>query len=472
MFVAFLAFPFVAALLGLVAPGRARLVVLVAASLAHAAVVASFWMQRPAPLGGEILALDALGLVILSVVSAVFLLVSLYTPTYLRRKETPATGAYAACCLGLLGSMSLAACTLHLGVLWVAVEGSTLASAPLIAHRTTPAKLEATWKYLVLCSVGVGLALLGTFFLGIGATLGANPIQELTTSALLEAAPRIPAAWLRVGFVLLLVGYGTKMGLAPLHMWLPDAYAEAPAPASALFSGALSNVAFLGVVRTLPVLEAAGQGPFARSLLIALGLASLLVSATFVVYQRDLKRMLSYSSIENYGVMALGVGLGGLGTYGALLHAVNHSLAKTVLFLVSGNVLVLLGTREVGRLKGLGRRAPWTAMLLAGGFLAIAGSPPFGLFWSEFTVVRAALALHPWVAVAMLALLGAAFVGMARIVLSVLHGGEVGDPVVHESPGLLLAPGVLLAGVLVLGFLVPLPLHELLASASRALGGF
>ncbi|MDF1556491.1 MAG: proton-conducting transporter membrane subunit [Deferrisomatales bacterium] len=471
MFVAFLVFPFVAALLGFLLPGRGRLGVLVASALVHVGLVAAFWVHRPAPLGGELLALDDLGLVILSVVSVVFALVSLYTPTYLRCKGTPATGVYVACCLGLLGSMSLAACTLHLGILWVAVEASTLASAPLIAHRTTPAKLEATWKYLVLCSVGVSLALLGTFFLGIGATLGPNPVQELTTSALLGAAPRIPAAWLRVAFVLLLVGYGTKMGLAPLHMWLPDAYAEAPAPASALFSGALSNVAFLGVVRTLPVLESAGQGAFARGLLIALGLTSLLVSATFVVYQRDVKRMLAYSSIENYGVIALGVGLGGLGTYGALLHAVNHSLAKTLLFLVAGNVLVLLGTRDVGRLRGLGRRAPWTAALLAGGFLAITGAPPFGLFWSEFTVVRAALAVHPWVAVTMLVLLGAAFVGMARIVLSVLHGGDAADAVTRESPGLVLAPAVLFCTVLVLGCVVPPPLHALLTSAARAFGG-
>jgi hydrogenase-4 component F len=472
MFAAFLAMPFAAALLGFLLPGhRARVAVMVASSLAHLGLVASFWLYRPAAIAGELLMLDDLGLLVLTLVSVVFALVTLYTPEYLRRKGAPTTRTYVACALALLGAMALASCTLHFGVLWVAVEASTLASAPLVAHRTTPEKLEATWKYLVLCSVGVGLALLGTFFLGIGATVGPAPVEELTASALLGAAPHIPPAWLRVAFVLLVVGYGTKMGLAPLHMWLPDAYSEAPSPASALFSGALSNVAFLGMIRALPVLEAAGQGSFGRDLLVALGLVSLLVSATFVLNQRDVKRMLAYSSIENYGILALGVGLGGVGTYGALLHAVNHSVAKVLLFLVAGNVLVLCGTRNVGELRGLGRRAPWTGALLAGGFLAISGSPPFGLFWSEFTVLRAALAAKPWVAVAFLGLLGAAFVGMARIVLSVLQGGDEGVARVVEPVGLVAPPAVLFAGVLALGLTVPAPLDALLRGAARVLGG-
>lgn len=475
MLAGFLALPFAAALLGLALPReRGRLAVLAGAALAHLAGTASFWVRRPgAPMamgGGQVLVVDDLGLLVLTLVSAVFALAALYTPGYLAGKGLRTTRTYVGCSLALLGAMSLAACTRHYGVLWVAVEASTLASAPLIAHRVTPAKLEATWKYLVLCSVGVALALLGTFFLGLGAVTAATPARELTVTALVAAAPSIPAPWLRAAFVLLLVGYGTKMGLAPLHMWLPDAYAEAPSPASAVLSGALSNVAFLAALRALPVLDAAGQGAFARGLLLTLGLASLVVAAAFVIRQRDLKRLFAYSSIENYGVLALGVGLGGAGTYGALLHAVNHSLAKTVVFFVAGNVLVLCGSRSVESLSGVARRAPWTGALLAGGVLAIAGSPPFGLFWSELTILRAALAT-PWIAVAYLALLGATFVGMAQATLGVLHGDEDGAASVGEPWSLVVPPAALLLGVLALGFFVPAPLEALLQGAARVLGG-
>lgn len=471
MLTAFLAAPFLAAVAGSLLPRhRDRVGLLLGFAWAHLAAVAAFWARRPAAVGGEVLALDDLGLLVLTVVSAVFALVALYTPGYLHRKGHPATRTYVASSLTLLGAMSLASCTRHYGVLWVAVEASTLASAPLVAYRVTPAKLEATWKYLVLCSVGVALALLGTFFLGIGASVASAPAAELTVSALTLAAPSMPPAWPRVAFVLLLVGYGTKMGLAPLQMWLPDAYGEAPSPASALFSGALSNVAFLGILRALPPMAAGGQAGFARGLLVALGLASLLVAATFTLNQRDLKRMLAYSSVENYGVLALGVGLGGLGTYGALLHAVNHSLVKVLLFFVAGNVLVLCGTRAVGELRGLARRAPWTGALLAGGFLAVAGSPPFGLFWSEITVLRAALE-RPWVAVFYLLLLGATFVGMARIVLSVLHGAAEDGPRLREPAVLVAPPALLFAAVLATGLVIPAPLEALLRGAARALGG-
>jgi hydrogenase-4 component F len=471
MFSAFLAAPFVAALVGFGLPWhRARIGLLIGFAVTHLAAVGWFWGHPPAPVGGEILALDALGLLMLTVMSAVFAVVALYTPGYLKRKGHPTTRTYVACSLALLGAMSLAASTRHFGVLWVAIEASTLASAPLVSHRLSAAKLEATWKYLLLCSVGVALALLGTFFLGIGATTAPRPAHELTVTAVTAAAPVISIVWLRVAFVLLLVGYGTKMGLAPLHFWLPDAYSEAPSPASALFSGALSNAAFLGVLRVLPVMTAAGQGPFARNLLVLLGFVSLAVAAGFIFHQRDLKRMMAYSSVENYGILALGVGLGGIGSYGALLHAVNHALVKTLLFLVAGNVLVLCGTRSVGELRGLAARAPRTGALLAAGFLAIAGTPPFGPFWSEFTVLRAALD-RPWLAVLYLGLLGVVFVGMALVVLRVLHGARDEAERPAEPWSLLGPPALLLVGVLALGVVIPAPLEAVLRAAASSLGG-
>lgn len=474
MLTAFLGAPFAAALAAYVLPrDRWRNALLAAYSLAHLGAVGAFWAARPAPVGGEVLVLDDLGLLFLTVTAVLYALVNLYTPTYLARKGTPSNRVFVPCTLALLGAMDLVASTRHFGLLWVAVEASTLASAPLIAHRVTPAKLEATWKYLLLCSVGIALALLGTFFLGIGAAALPGESEDFTVSALRAGAGALSVPWLKGAFVFLLVGYGTKLGLAPLHSWLPDAYSEAPSPVSALFSGALSNCAFLGILRVLPVLDAAGLGPFGRHLLVLFGLLSLLVAAAFILGQRDLKRMLAYSSIENMGILALGVGLGGLGTYGALLHAVNHSLVKSLLFLAAGNVLILCGTRTVGELKGLGRRAPRTSALFLIGFLAIAGTPPFGPFLSEFTIFRAAVDQgQGWIAGLYLALLAAVFVGMAAIVLNVVQG-EPGDGAgpVREPWALVAPPAALALGVLGLGLMIPGPLESLLRGASLAAGG-
>lgn len=474
MLPALLSAPFAAAAAAWFLPrDRHRSALLVAYPLAHLAAVAACWARRPPPAGGEVLVLDDLGFLFLAVTAVLYALVGLYTPSYLARKGTPSNRVFVPCVLALLGAMDLVAATRHFGVLWVAVEASTLASAPLIAHRVTPAKLEATWKYLLLCSVGIALALLGTFFLGISASGLEGTPPDFTVSAFEAAAPALSLPWLKGAFVFLLVGYGTKLGLAPLHSWLPDAYSEAPSPVSALFSGALSSCAFLGILRVLPVLEAAGLGAWGRDLLVLLGLVSLAVAAAFTLGQGDLKRMLSYSSIENMGILALGVGLGGLGTYGALLHAVNHALAKALLFLAAGNVLLFCGTRSIGALRGLGRRAPWTGALFTAGFLAIVGSPPFGPFLSEFTILRAALEQgRPVVAVLYLALLAAAFVGMAGVVLNVLQGQpEEVAPAAREPLLLVLPPAALALGVLLLGLGVPAPLEALLRGAAHTLGG-
>lgn len=467
--------PFLAAVCVLFIGGhRSLMTLLIAAAAAHFGLVASFWFSPPEPFLLLTLKLDSVGLLVLSVVSVVFLLVSLYTPYYMSSKGMDTTKVYVGCCLGLLGAMTIAAATQHFGILWVAVEASTLAGAPLLAHRTTPAKLEATWKYLLLCSVGVALALLGTIFLGIGATQTPLPPSELTYSEVLRVAPEMPGVWLRVAFVLLLVGYGTKMGLAPVSAWVPDAYSEAPSTASALFSGAISNIAFLGIWRSMAVMNGAGLGVFAGDLLIAFGLASLLFAAVFILQQKDLKRMLAYSSVENYGLIALGLGLGGVGAYGSLLHLVSHSLAKVMLFMIAGNILVICGTRSIGSLTGLARRAPWTGALFTAGFFAVAGSPPFGLFWSELSIIKTAMQ-RPWVAGIALLLLAVIFIGMASICISVIQGVSVGadgqeNPRVAEPAGAILSPLVLCSGLLALGLAVPPVLDALISGAVRSLG--
>jgi hydrogenase-4 component F len=474
MLAGFLASPFVAALIAAVLPGyRSRFALLVGFGLAHLAVVASFWTGRPDPVGGEMLVLDDLGLLFLTVTAVLFALVSLYAPAYLAREEHRANRVFTLCAMAFLGAMDVVCCTRHLGLFWVAVEATTLASAPLIAHPVNPRGLEATWKYLVLCSVGIAVALLGTFFLGLSALEAGNGAIDFTVPALRAAAPQLSVPWLKGSFVLLLVGYGTKMGLAPMHSWLPDAHSEAPSPVSALLSGALLNCAFLGLLRVFPIVAAAGLGEFARELFTALGIVSLAVAAVFVLGQTDIKRMLAYSSIEHMGVIALGVGVGGIGSYGALLHAVNHSITKALLFLAAGNILVLYGTKTVGQLSGVVRRTPWTGALFPAGIFAIAGFPPFGVFLSEFTILRAIMDHgHSWLAAAYLTLLGAVFVGLASVALRIIQGEppEALGPA-REPIALLVPPALLGTAALALGLLVPGPLETLLRGAARTLGG-
>ena len=353
---------------------------------------------------------------------------------------------------------------------------------PLIYFHRHHRSLEATWKYLLICSVGIALALLGNFILAAGAASGNPHTGEPVTVPLilgdLIAGKAVLAAHpvaLQAAFLLLLVGYGTKMGLAPMHTWLPDAHSESPSLVSALLSGALLNCAFLGILRSFQVVSAAGQEAFARPLLIGFGVASMAVAAVFILGQSDFKRMLAYSSVEHMGILALGVGVGGAGVYGGLLHAVNHSLTKGCLFLTAGNILAAYRTKSVPSIHGILRLLPATGWLWLLGFLAITGAPPFGTFLSEFNVLRAALDQGRWgLAVGFLAMLALVFIGMASIVLPMTQGPATAAVKPRPWPDrlLLTGPPILLGlGVLTLGLYVPPFLEELLGSAARVLGG-
>jgi hydrogenase-4 component F len=243
----------------------------------------------------------------------------------------------------LLAAMSLAILSRHLALQWVAIEATTLASAPLIYYHQNRRSLEAAWKYLILCSVGIAVALLGIFFLRMTIQDGSH---DLTLAALLERAGTLNHKWLSTAFIFMLVGYGTKMGLAPLHTWLPDAHSEAPSPVSAMLSGALLNCAFLGILRVQQICAAAGMASFGGDLLILFGLLSMGLAGAFILRQADYKRMLAYSSVEHMGILALGVGLGGLGLFGSFLHTVNHSIVKAMLFLTAGNILSRFHTKD------------------------------------------------------------------------------------------------------------------------------
>jgi hydrogenase-4 component F len=327
---------------------------------------------------------------------------------------------------------------------------------------------------LLIGSVGIALALLGSFFLAysaVGSSGGAEP--SLLLPDLLKGASGLSRPWLQAAFVLLLVGYGTKMGLAPMHSWLPDAHSEAPSVVSALLSGALLNTAFLGILRLLEVLVAAGMGAYARELLLLLGFVSMFVAAAFIIAQSDYKRMLAYSSVEHMGILAIGVGLGGGAVFGAMLHAVNHSVAKALLFLVAGNILALYRTKDVREVSGLVRMLPVSGALWLAGFLAITGTPPFGAFLSEFTILRAAVDDGRWIVSAgYLGLLAVVFVGMAVAFLRMSQGPAVGPrPAARESLSEIGPPVALAAVALLLGVYVPPGLAGLAHEAARALGG-
>jgi hydrogenase-4 component F len=456
----------------------------------HLGLVAWLWGQDlPRPAWQGFLRLDAPGLVFLSLASALFAVSSLYGLAFFARAHHDGAlprRLYDACLLLFLASMTLVLTSNHIGLLWVAVEATTLASAPLVFYHRSHSALEATWKYLILCSVGIALALLGTFFLAIAATAGGDTTPSLFVDVLTRPAEasRLAVPWLRGSFIFVLVGYGTKMGLAPLHTWLPDAHSEAPAPVSALLSGALLNCAFLGILRLFEICHAAGQGEFAGRLLLVLGLCSLAVAAVFLVGQGDYKRMLAYSSVEHMGVLALGVGLGAAAHPWVFLHAVNHSLIKGLLFLVAGNLVLAYGTKRVDKVHGVLHRLPASGWLFLLGFLAISGFPPFGLFHSEYSIIRAALGSdQAWVAVALLALLGVAFVAMALNVLNMVQGRSDPEtpPVSPPMPGGIqggtepilarLLPAVLALAVLGLGLFVPPQLDRVVHQAAAELSG-
>ena len=489
MILALLLVPLFGALLAwLLRSDAARRRVWVVSSVAHVALVGWSWGDAPAPAWSGWLALDPAGHLFLTCASVLFLAASIYGLGYLRAEsELPrkrdiqtllifsnAPEALFIGCLQLfLFSMTLVCVAQHFGILWVAIEATTLASAPLIYFHRHPRSLEATWKYLLVCSVGIALALLGNLFLGVAAAKAGEPRIDLELSVLLRAAPTMHLEWVHAAFVLLLVGYGTKMGLAPLHTWLPDAHSESPSLVSALLSGALLNCAFLGILRAVQVCEAAGAGDAAREMLIVLGLGSMAVAAALILGQADYKRMLAYSSVEHVGIMALGVGLGGVGVFGAMLHAVNHSVTKAMLFLVSGNIVAVYRTKEVRSVTGMLRVQPWTGVLWAIGLLAITGTPPFSMFVSELTVLQAALGAERWtIAAVYLVLLAVIFVGMSTAMLRMVQGAvPAGTAQRPESFSMTAPPVVFAAATLVLGIWIPEPLQDLLREVARLFGG-
>ena len=302
----------------------------------------------------------------------------------------------------------------NLGLMWIFVEATTLASALLVGFYNTEGSVEAGWKYLIVCTVGIAFALFGTIVFYLAAVKGGVSSESaLDWTSLMGAATALAGKreLLKLGFVFVAIGYGTKVGFVPMHSWLPDAHAEAPSPISAMLSAVLLNCALYALLRFDAITVHAIGAWFSHTLLLIFGGVSVTVASLLMIVQRDLKRLLAYSSIEHLGIVAIGIGVGGsLGLFGALLHTFNHSIAKTLLFFTAGNVREKLGTLRMERIRGLARSLPWTGSALVLGTLALAGLPPFGLFVSEFMIFMAAFsAAHYFIAFLMLAAISVVF---------------------------------------------------------------
>lgn len=465
-----------AAVAALMNSDRRRPLVLPLVALFHTGLtLAVLWQPATSTHGGWV-RLDALGAVVLLTVSLLFLGCAIYAASYLRHDRPERPNRFMSmsllCCLA---AMSLVCISQHLGLLWVAVAAATVSMAPLIYYNKNARSIEATWKYLMIGSVGIALALLGIYFLAY-ATLVAQANATLQLDSLLKVAPHLDQGWLRLAFVFLLVGFGAKLGLAPLHTWKPDAYGEAPGLVGGLLAGGLTNCALLALLRVYQVMVAAGgDDQFYRLPLMVLGLLSMTVAALFLARQADFKRMLAYSSVEHMGILVLALGIGKGALLGMLMHVVGNGLAKGALFLSSGTMHRVYGSKSTLGVRGVLRRLPWSGSIFLGGFLAVTAFPPFLPFLSEFTIATAAFRQGSWlVAGLFLLLLAVVFLGMAPTVL----GMVLGEPPArlpgsgHRERLLTVGPPLfLLLVVAVLGVWLPPPLLDLLRQGAALLQG-
>ena len=467
------AVPLAFALVALAIPSeRVRPWLLPVAALVQIPVLALL-VRSSAPAAAQSwLGLDPLGTLLLGYLTVFFLCCACYAPAYLRLRAERPNRIFCTMLLVFFAMMNLFGIAQHVGLMWVAIEATTLSTGPLLYFNHNPRSIEATWKYLLIGSVGIALALLGTFFLGYSA-LHAGLESSLVIGDVTLHAGGLSRPWLRAALVLLLIGYGTKMGLAPMHTWKPDAYGEAPGLVGAILAGGVTSCAFVGVLRFYRIAVAAGEAGFARELMLAFGLMSMAVGGVFMVRQRDYKRMLAYSSVEHMGILMLGASIGGAGMFGSLLHMLNNGFTKGVLFLSAANIHRYFGSRSIDSVRGALRVMPASATLFLLGFFAATGAPPFGPFLSEFTILRAAVADgRIAVAGAFLALLLLVFIGMGATVLTVVQGEPAPERAPARERFAKVAPIIaLLALVLLLGIWIPAPLESALWSAARFIEG-
>jgi len=371
---------------------------------------------------------------------------------------------------GFMLAMYLVLTTNNMGVMWVAMEGATLATVLLVSLYRTPESIEAAWKYFILCGVGIAQALFGTILLYYAAEQLGNGDNSLLWSVLYENASHLNPEILEIAFVFMLIGYGTKIGLVPLHNWLPDAHSEGPTPMSAILSGLLLNDALYAVIRNKMLVDGASHSALAGHLMMGFGLMSFLVAAFFLHRQKDIKRLFSYSSIEHMGMMTFAFGIGtSLSTFAALLHMTVHSLTKSAIFVTVGHAAQVAGTQNMDKIRGLIKTQPRIGWGLLIGTIAIAGFPPFGVFTSEFLVLLSTMDSYPWLTPLLLLGIGIAFAGLFRHLQPMVYGDKPQGQLPVKAN--LLPVMIHLALVLWLGLAIPGFLASWFSKATMLISG-
>ncbi|HUG15736.1 MAG TPA: hydrogenase 4 subunit F [Thermomicrobiales bacterium] len=436
-----------------------------------------------------LLYVDALSAVMLGTIGVIGAAAALVSIRYLRHDlaihHVPdgrrGAGWYYLGLHGFIWTMLFTVSVDNLGLLWVGIEATTLASALLVGFYRTGAALEAAWKYVILCTVGITFALFGvllTYFAAVE-TAAAGAASLDWTRLSLEAGQLDPAI-MKLAFVFILVGFGAKAGFAPLHTWLADAHSLAPSPISGLLSGVLLSCALYGILRFHMLTTVATGTDFSGNLLLGFGLLSIAVATPFILVQRDVKRLLAYSSIEHIGLIAVAFGIGGpLGVYAGTLHLVNHAATKALLFFVTGDIVQRFGTRRISAIRGVLRASPLAGWLLLLGVFAITGVPPSGVFISELSIASAGLMgnrLQAVVAVAVVLLLGVIFAGMVAHALRIAYGARGPSDAHASGPSgprfdlpWLAAIIPLAALVVVFGLVVPEPISALFEDVAGVL---
>ena len=445
---------------------------------AAAALTLRVAMHGDLSVAGDQFFIDPLNVFLVTLTAFVGLTTSLFSRPYMRietadRRMTPARLRLYHCMYQLfIATMLIALTTNNLGLMWVAMEAATLSTVLLVTLYRTPASLAAGWKYFILCGVGIAQALFGTILVYIAAEkiLGGEGVNALLWTHLDAVKAQLEPRVLSIAFVFLLVGYGTKVGLVPLHNWLPDAHAEGPTPISAVLSGLLLNVAIYAVVRCKVLVEGSLHSAWPSAMLMGFGLLSVVVASFSLWRQEDIKRLFAYSSIEHMGIIAFAFGMGGpVANFAALLHMTVHSLTKSAIFFAAGHAAQKSGSQVMERIRGLATISPTVGWGLMIGSLAILGVPPFGVFASEFLILTTAMRDQPWATPILLLSFAVAFTAILSRVQPMVFG-ETSLRRLPHSPALL-PVFVHLAIVLLLGLFIPPFLADWYRAAAHLLGG-
>lgn len=421
----------------------------------------------------QFFSVDALGAIAMLIIAVVGLAAMTYSVAYLREETKKQIIGFSRMrqyfiLLNLfLGAMFLAVSASNPIFTWISVEATTLSTAFLISFYNKPTAMEAAWKYLIINSIGLLLGFFGTLL--YFTLLSVSGSQEFVTwTSLLGNAAHLNPFIAKIAFIFVLIGYGTKIGLAPLHTWLPDAHSKAPTPVSALLSGVLLNVAFITMIRFKEITDVAAGSGFSEKLLIAFGLFSVAVASLIIFTQKNYKRLLAYSSIENMGIAALGFGFGGIGIFAAILHMIYHSLLKSALFLSAGTIFLKYSSTKIINVRGAIRALPVTSILFMIGVFAVIGTPPFGIFLTKIFIITAGIKAHIYISVVAILLIAILFAGFFKHVTAMVFGEKPEEIKIGEGNiWLIVPPLALLTLAFYLSFHIPDFVYSLITAAAQ-----